>query len=261
MGSIGDSTSLMLPLVTLLMGLGGSLHCAGMCGPLVLSVAPDKKTNFLYQLGRLLGYSLLCVVVGLVGREAVQALSPQMENWSSVFIGLCMVLVGLRFFFGKSAFSSMDRLLAPLQKVFPRLARLFHSAPVGQKARSFLVGSASVFLPCGLLYMVVFSLIAFHGVLLSLLAVFFFWLGTLPAMIFGPQSVFRIFRPWANRMPRLIGSLCVLIGLLTVGARWQGPGHSTHSHSAHSHGAHSSSAHGDNDKIGQSAGADEASCH
>lgn len=246
MMNISDSTALMLPLVTLLMGLGGSLHCAGMCGPLVLSIAPDKKSNFLYQLGRLLGYSVLCIVVGLIGRETVQALSPRMEVWSSVFIGLCMVLVGVRFFRGRGAFASVEKFLSPLQKLFPKLATVFHRAPVGKTARTFLVGSASVFLPCGLLYMVVFSLIAFHGVALSLIAVFFFWLGTLPAMVLGPQTVFRFFKPWATRMPRLIGGLCVFVGLLTIALRLQSAPHAAHAPDA--------------ERV-EASTLDEASCH
>jgi uncharacterized protein len=58
----------------LLLGLASSLHCIGMCGPLVLSVpvqhlpAPKKIAGILiYQLGRISTYTILGGLAGIIG--------------------------------------------------------------------------------------------------------------------------------------------------------------------------------------------------
>ena len=55
-----------------LMGLAGSLHCVGMCGPLAISLPLPRKNPFsklvstvMYNLGRVLTYSFLGAVIGL----------------------------------------------------------------------------------------------------------------------------------------------------------------------------------------------------
>ena len=62
--------------VAFFLGLLGSLHCAAMCGPLMLAL-PDGSASaghfiagrIIYQLGRVLTYGLLGIVGGLVGKS------------------------------------------------------------------------------------------------------------------------------------------------------------------------------------------------
>ncbi len=58
----------------LILGLAGSLHCIGMCGPLNLALPLPQNQRLAYQkalfqlqLGRVLGYSLLGALVGSFG--------------------------------------------------------------------------------------------------------------------------------------------------------------------------------------------------
>ena len=58
----------------LVLGVVGSLHCAGMCGPLALALPPAGSTTpayvlgrVAYNLGRIVTYCLMGVVFGLVG--------------------------------------------------------------------------------------------------------------------------------------------------------------------------------------------------
>ena len=59
----------------LVLGLLGSLHCLGMCGPIAFMLPLDhsntmKKTTQLsiYHLGRLLAYGIIGVLFGLLGK-------------------------------------------------------------------------------------------------------------------------------------------------------------------------------------------------
>ncbi|MBL4586245.1 MAG: sulfite exporter TauE/SafE family protein [Flavobacteriales bacterium] len=81
----------------LILGLVGSLHCLGMCGPIVL-IVPKRTGRFssvldplLYHAGRLMTYALLGLVAGLIGgRLAVFGGQQRL----SLIIGL-LILVGV----------------------------------------------------------------------------------------------------------------------------------------------------------------------
>ena len=59
----------------LVLGLAGSFHCIGMCGPIafVLPINRSSKTSlfyqiFLYHFGRLLSYSMIGLLFGFIGK-------------------------------------------------------------------------------------------------------------------------------------------------------------------------------------------------
>jgi len=80
-----------------LLGLLGSFHCIGMCGPIafVLPINRSKKSimffqSFLYQFGRLITYSFIGFIFGLIGKGLFLA---GFQQNLSVFIGLLMILI------------------------------------------------------------------------------------------------------------------------------------------------------------------------
>ncbi len=59
-----------------ILGILGSFHCIGMCGPIafMLPVSRDKKglkflQIFLYHFGRLLAYSIIGLAFGIIGKS------------------------------------------------------------------------------------------------------------------------------------------------------------------------------------------------
>ena len=59
----------------LILGLLGSLHCIGMCGPIAFMLPLNRKNRLkgglqlgLYHFGRLLAYALIGFVFGLIGK-------------------------------------------------------------------------------------------------------------------------------------------------------------------------------------------------
>lgn len=92
----------------LLLGLASSLHCIGMCGPLVMSVPvqhlPQHKKLFgilLYQFGRIATYMILGVLAGLIGWRISVA------GWQQVF-SIAMGVVILLFLISIFIFKKIE---------------------------------------------------------------------------------------------------------------------------------------------------------
>jgi uncharacterized protein len=78
------------------LGLVGSLHCAGMCGPLALALPPAGNSaptyvlgRVAYNLGRIVTYCLLGVVFGLMGWTLLLA---GVQRWTCIALGLLLLL-------------------------------------------------------------------------------------------------------------------------------------------------------------------------
>ena len=132
-----------------ILGLVGSLHCAGMCGPLALALpaagrSPAKYLagRMAYNLGRLITYCLLGVVFGLVGRSLVLA---GIQRWVSIALGVAL-LAGL-FATGRLA------LWQPVKLLVNQL-KLTMSAMLRRRSLTALgvLGLLNGLLPCGLVY-------------------------------------------------------------------------------------------------------------
>jgi len=50
----------------LMLGMAGSLHCIGMCGPLVLMMPSGWLGTVVYHVGRTLTYALLGLIAGIL---------------------------------------------------------------------------------------------------------------------------------------------------------------------------------------------------
>jgi len=79
----------------ILLGLAGSLHCAGMCGPLALALptASSQRAGLVlgrvaYNLGRVATYSLMGLIFGLAGHSVVLA---GVQRWLSIALGLTVI--------------------------------------------------------------------------------------------------------------------------------------------------------------------------
>src|ERR1035441_277600 len=79
-----------------LLGLVGSLHCAGMCGPLALALpaAGNTTAGYLlgrvaYNTGRIITYCLLGIVFGLAGWTFLLA---GLQRWTSIALGAAALL-------------------------------------------------------------------------------------------------------------------------------------------------------------------------
>jgi len=83
-------------LTALIMGLAGSLHCAGMCSPLAMTItsmnSPAISNRLLYNAGRILTYGLLGASVASMG--LILPL-PKFQNILSITLGIILITMGV----------------------------------------------------------------------------------------------------------------------------------------------------------------------
>ncbi|MFZ4713184.1 MAG: sulfite exporter TauE/SafE family protein [Bacteriovoracaceae bacterium] len=191
------------------MGLGGSLHCLGMCGPLVMSMTTNKKENLIYQIGRLGGYISLGLVIKLIGSIFFLANQSILIIIAGLLLGIFYIIQGL----------SMLQLMKEI-KMKP-LAKLTEWARKKLKTNRtpILTGFLTAFLPCGLLYTTLFSLLVVQNFGISLLSLFAFWVGTLPALVFSPILMEKAIKPILLKVPKFAGVALLCMGLFTLAYR------------------------------------------
>ena len=162
------------------LGLIGSLHCAGMCGPLALALpaAGDTTPGYVlgrvaYNVGRIVTYCLLGIVFGLAGCTFLLA---GLQRWTSIALGVALLL-GL--------FAS--RKLALSRPVTSVVNQLKSRMSVLLRRRSFaalaVLGLLNGLLPCGLVYVACAGAAATGGTLAGASYMTAFGAGTVPMML------------------------------------------------------------------------------
>ncbi|EQC51666.1 sulfite exporter TauE/SafE family protein [Bacteriovorax sp. DB6_IX] len=202
----------------LVTGLGGSVHCTGMCGGLVTALTRSKKGILSYHLGRLLGYISLGVIIPLLG---IEALGVRDNKYLSLFaattLGLTFIFIGLKSIFKwQMSFKFHTKLEGINQSIWKTL---FAKLSQRDLLRSFLGGSASVLLPCGLLWTIIILSLTATSPVSSLAFIISFWLGTTPALSFAPGIIQKFLLPLQRKLPRTIPLFFILIGVLTISTR------------------------------------------
>ena len=165
-----------------ILGLVGSLHCAGMCGPLALAVPavnPSRSgllvSRLLYNAGRIATYTAIGALFGLVGETLSLA---GFQGWLSLAAG-AFILLGL--IFAKASLNNpAANLVIRIKRIFGSLLRL-RSYPA-----LFALGAVNGLLPCGLVYVAAAAATATGHILTAAEYMVAFGLGTLPVLLAIP---------------------------------------------------------------------------
>ena len=207
-----DGLALQLWLAVVAGFFNGFTHCAGMCGPIVLSFSVVSKSvngglqipfwtrlipHLLYNSGRILTYTILGLGLGSVGMVLDKSLlGTPLMGMVQVAGGLLVVLM------------SLGILIQSLALRFSFLWNFTHGFVLRSLSRfknrhAFFGGMTLGFLPCGLVYAMLIVSLALPPVfflphpLASAAIMFAFGLGTFPAMAIvgffgeGLSPVFR----------------------------------------------------------------------
>jgi len=171
--------------VAFTLGLFGSLHCVGMCGPLAIafgrsdggSLAANIYSGVTYNLGRTITYGLLGVLFGSMSSFVAVA---DMQSLVSVVLGL--LLLGA-FLFSIDIDKQLNS-LPFLQRIFYQVRQ--HISKMYAKAQDYpsvLLGMVNGLLPCGLVYLALAGALASGGVWQGASFMMLFGLGTLPMLL------------------------------------------------------------------------------
>ncbi len=201
----------------------GSLHCAGMCGGFVAFYAGGDRSSgwsrglshAAYSLGRLLTYTLLGIVAGILGR-AMDLAGAQ----AGLQRGAALVAGGLMMGWGLVMLLQIRglRLSTHLPPLFQRLVQEA-LGQLGQKppvVKALILGLLSTLLPCGWLYAFAITAAGTGDPFKGALVMAAFWVGTLPVLLGLGMGVQALAGPLRRHLPLVSALVLMLIGAWTV---------------------------------------------
>ncbi len=205
----------MEPLAGLLLGIAGSLHCAGMCGPIALSLPQSNRGSgtwalerILYQIGRIGTYAVLG---GIAGWGASVMAIAGAERIVSMLAGSLMILAALTqvlFHYSLIPAPVAARVTAPVRR---QLSKLLSTRTTVTFAA---IGALNGLLPCGLVVSALFGGIATGNVADGALFMASFGAGTLPVMLafaFGGSFIAGTAR---RRLSKAVPFLALAVGTM-----------------------------------------------
>ncbi|WP_024834582.1 sulfite exporter TauE/SafE family protein [Ruminiclostridium josui] len=204
--------------ILVLIGLLTSLHCVGMCGGINLSVCVGYKTisgvsglakfkpSILYNLGRVISYTVVGGIVGGIG--SVVSFSGSAKGVVAILSGVFMVIMGI----------NMLNVLPVLRKLNPRMPKIF-AKKIHQNSGSrgpLIVGLLNGLMPCGPLQAMQLYALGTGSTITGALSMFLFSLGTVPLM-FGIGAVSSLLsRKFTHKMMKISAVLVLLLGIIML---------------------------------------------
>jgi sulfite exporter TauE/SafE len=204
----------------LLIGVAGSLHCVGMCGPLMLSnvfIHENLKESIIrwnfYHLGRIFIYAMWGVLFGSIG-ISIKWFGIQQNISVALGVGILSILLLIKIF--PTVESKIQRLV-PYKLL---VKKLYPKATGSNFINAFVGGLLNGILPCGLVYVALAGATAMQNPIKGSIFMVMFGIGTLPmlilVLIIGSRlqlSVRKYFIKWYPIMIGFIGIMLILRGL------------------------------------------------
>lgn len=187
-------------LMLFLTGLFTSIHCISMCGAINLLATTSQTKNFkkpfLYNLGRLISYTVIGGIVGLIGSSL--NVNVYIQSTIIMMASVLMFMMALKMI-GVINFSFNFKLLEKIKF---------------KKTNSSLVlGLINGLMPCGPLQAMQLYALSTASLTKGALSMFFFALGTIPLMLFMGLIVNFI----KNKHKRIVNKISLtLILILSV---------------------------------------------
>ena len=201
----------------LVLGLMGSFHCAGMCGPIAIAL-PLHGNNVLqkifggtlYNIGRTITYGIMGAIFGLLG-QGIQMIGFQQKV--SVIMGALMIISVLFPTLFKNQYRMDKSWLSFVGKLKKSIGRLFS---VRSFSSLFFIGMLNGLLPCGLVYMAIAGAIGTGGVAEGSVYMILFGLGTIPMLLMISMAGNILSSSIRNKINKLIPILVVVVGILFI---------------------------------------------
>jgi sulfite exporter TauE/SafE len=188
-----------------MIGLLGSVHCIGMCGPLAFSVPSLREgmgylvfDKVLYQGGRIFSYCVLGVIIGLIGQQIWMS---GLQQGISIFTGILILLAASSRIFKFSLGRQSNFMLKPFNKLFGYAFK--------HKANHMING----LLPCGFVYLALAGAVNTGAVTRAVAYMFWFGLGTAPLMFIATLGVGLTGNIMRMRINKIIPFMMLFLGV------------------------------------------------
>lgn len=197
--------------------IGGFGHCAGMCGPIVVSYtlqgasSPSARllSGILYNAGRITTYMFVGAVMGLTGSFVnVAGKLAGFQQAVALIAGLFMIAMGL----------SISGLLKNVEWLEGRSGILLKAGASIMIEKSqwkyFPLGALFGFIPCGLSYSIFIASAGTGGLLPGMLLSLLFGLGTLPALLLVNVAASYIGDKLRGLLYKAAGGIVIIAGVV-----------------------------------------------
>lgn len=199
-----------------IIGVLTSVHCIAMCGGINLSQCAsytvnftkrsklsDFKPSFLYNLGRIISYTVIGGIVGSLG--SVVSLSGTGKGIITLIAGGFMIIMGL----------NMLNIFPWLRNINPHMPKFFALKINEQKKsnRPLYIGLLNGLMPCGPLQAMQIYALSTGSPIKGAISMFLFSLGTVPLMFcFGAASSI-LTKKFTGKMMTFSAVLVIFLGI------------------------------------------------
>jgi uncharacterized protein len=208
------NTELLIP--AFFMGLAGSLHCVGMCGPIAMALPLQGRASreklsggLLYNAGRITTYASFGMLAGWVGGGL------KWFGWQQR-ISLVMGITILLFMIIPVIFPvnrAQAHIIARMSNIRQALAKvLFKGTPGAMYASGLLNG----LLPCGLVYMAMAGSTISGSPLQGAAFMALFGLGTAPVMLSTVWMGAILHRQMRQKLQKMYPALLITMSILLI---------------------------------------------
>ena len=204
------------------LGIAGSLHCLGMCGPLVLASNQAHRTDTMgrllhvgvYHFGRVMTYGLLGILLGSIGH--VIAIGS-FQKVFTILSGLILILIFLMSLDLEKLLFKSSSYRDAYYRVQNKISGLFSNL---MKKSPLFIGIFNGLLPCGLVYLALMGSLTTGSPAVGWLFMIAFGAGTLPMMLSVHLGVTMIQFKKVGSLRRIFPILHLLMGLYLVYRGW-----------------------------------------
>ncbi|MFY7963350.1 MAG: sulfite exporter TauE/SafE family protein [Chitinophagaceae bacterium] len=205
-----------LIITALIIGFAGSFHCIGMCGAIAISLpiqslpAQKKKLGILlYNLGRIITYSLIGVLFGLIGRTFYLG---GFQKTLSISLGvLILAYLLITYLLNKSVQLKFIHIFSSY--VQNKLSKNLMQQGL---QNTFIIGLLNGLLPCGMVYFALAGALASGNIASGTIFMAMFGIGTIPLMLLVSHFGIFINAAARNRVKKAMPYFMFAMGILFV---------------------------------------------
>jgi len=201
-------------------GFLGGVHCAGMCGGIVASLAAGSRGPVLgrhlaFNAGRIATYAAAGAIAGFAGGMA-QLAGPALEVRTALFAAANVLIILLGLYI-----AGWGRLVLALERLGSRAWRAVEPAarrifPIDTTAKALAAGALWGWVPCGLVYTMLSLSLASGSAAGGAFVMAAFGLGTLPTLLGAGMAAGRLMA--ARRIPSIrYGAALIIVAMGVVG--------------------------------------------